>query len=87
MNKLFFRSHCAVVLVISLLFPAAKTFAATYYVSQSAGDDSRDGLAAASEGGHSPWKTLAKASSVKYQPGDQLPVSYTHLTLPTIYSV
>ncbi len=43
--------------------------AATYYVSQSTGDDSLDGLAAAKAGAKGPWKTLTKAS-IEYKPGD-----------------
>jgi hypothetical protein len=45
--------------------------AATYYVSQSTGDDSLDGLAAAKAGANGPWKTLAKAST-EYKPGDSI---------------
>ena len=45
--------------------------AATYYVSQSTGDDSLDGLAAAKAGAKGPWKTLAKAS-IEYKPGDSI---------------
>lgn len=45
--------------------------AATYYVSQSTGDDSHDGLAAAKAGAKGPWKTLAKAS-IEYKPGDSI---------------
>ena len=43
-----------------------------YYVSQSNGDDGHDGQAAVFDGTHGPWRTLAKATSVAYQPGDQL---------------
>ncbi len=45
--------------------------AATYYVSQSTGDDSLDGLAAAKAGAKGPWKTLTKAS-IEYKPGDSI---------------
>ena len=45
--------------------------AATYYVSQSAGDDSLDGSAAEKKGTKGPWKTLAKASG-EYKPGDSI---------------
>jgi len=45
--------------------------AATYYVSQSTGDDSLDGLAAAKAGAKGPWKTLTKAS-IQYKPGDSI---------------
>jgi len=51
--------------------PKANTPTA-YYVSHSEGDDSYDGRAAARDGIHGPWKTLARASEVKLQPGDQL---------------
>ncbi|WP_020618718.1 S-layer homology domain-containing protein [Paenibacillus daejeonensis] len=46
--------------------------ATTYYVSQSTGDDSYDGLAPEWDGTHGPWQTLAKASTVTYTPGDSL---------------
>jgi hypothetical protein len=45
---------------------------AIYYVSQSDGNDSYDGLAASYDGTHGPWKTLTKASEPAYQQGDQL---------------
>ena len=44
----------------------------TRYVSRSAGSDDCDGLAPLRSGGHGPWRTLAKASSVTYGPGDRL---------------
>ena len=31
--------------------------------------------------------TVVESKSDNFNPGDQVPVSYTHLTLPTIYSV
>ncbi len=50
----------------------ARLAAATYYVSSAAGDDGHDGLAARWDGTHGPWKSLARASSVVYAPGDSL---------------
>lgn len=44
----------------------------TYFLSQSEGDDSYDGLSKTRDATHGPWKTLAKASAVQYQSGDQL---------------
>lgn len=44
---------------------------ATFYVSQSAGNDSWSGQAAAQEGTNGPWKTLARAST-HYNPGDRI---------------
>lgn len=44
----------------------------TYYVSQSCGNDASDGQAATWDGKHGPWKSLARASTVTYQAGDQL---------------
>jgi hypothetical protein len=43
-----------------------------YYVSQSGGDDTWDGLAGSRDSAHGPWKTLAKASTITYQSGDSL---------------
>jgi len=50
-----------------LAFTATSARAVTYYVSQSSGNDASTGQAAAS-----PWKTLAKASTATYGPGDSL---------------
>jgi len=46
--------------------------ATTYYVSQSTGNDSWTGQAPSQEGTRGPWKTLAKASTVTYAPGDHI---------------
>ncbi len=51
--------------------PAAQALGATYYVSQSCGNDDWDGLAPSRDGTHGPWKTLAKASERTYSPGDR----------------
>jgi hypothetical protein len=51
---------------------AAGSSPTTYYISQSEGDDARDGQMLKADGTHGPWKTLAKASTVTFQPGDQL---------------
>ena len=59
----------ACVLALSVAVPVAS--AATYYVSQSTGDDAANGLAPQAKGQAGPWKTLAKAS-MAYEPGDQL---------------
>ena len=53
-------------------FTVAAAAQTTYYVSQSDGNDDHDGQAATCNGTQGPWKTLAKASSATYQPGDQL---------------
>ena len=67
------RLHLAAVL-LTLVACSAAVFAAgtTYYVSSSSGNDSYDGTAAQWDGTHGPWKSLTKASAVKYQPGDSL---------------
>ncbi len=51
----------------ALAFAALPADAKTIYVSQSTGDDTAAGTAATA-----PWKTLAKASSVEFQPGDSI---------------
>jgi len=55
-----------------LSFAATPAKAATYYVSQSTGNDSWTGQAATPEGTAGPWKTLAKASTKEYAPGDRI---------------
>ena len=68
----FFRATCKISLFAAALLCGGFTAkAATYYVSQSTGDDSLDGLAAAKAGAKGPWKTLAKAS-IEYKPGDSI---------------
>jgi len=67
-------------LSVLLLFAAAavaapapkRTEPATFYVSQSSGDDSSSGQAPAPDGANGPWKTLARASAEDYIPGDRL---------------
>jgi hypothetical protein len=54
-----------------LLIGAMSARAATYYVSQSAGNDSWIGQTASADGGSGPWKTLARAST-NYVAGDQI---------------
>ena len=56
----------SIVAAACLIFVATASNAATYYVSQSSGDDSSTGLVG------KPWKTLKRASTVKYAPGDQI---------------
>lgn len=55
--------------VLFAVMPSGTAQAAetVYYVSQSAGSDSNNGASPST-----PWKTLAKASTITYQPGDQL---------------
>jgi len=64
------RTNAALFLLATCAFLALSTIsaqAATYYVSQSSGDDSATGQTESK-----PWKTLAKASSVDLVPGDQV---------------
>lgn len=68
----FFRATCKISLFAAALLSGGFTAkAATYYVSQSTGDDSLDGLAAAKAGAKGPWKTLTKAS-IEYKAGDSI---------------
>jgi len=55
-----------------LMLGAMPVQATTYYVSESSGSDSRTGRAAGPDGAGGPWKTLAKASTTDYVPGDQI---------------
>ncbi len=54
-----------------LLFGATAAKATTYYVSQSSGNDSWTGQAAAAKGADGPWKTLVRASA-NYAAGDRI---------------
>jgi len=69
---MYSRTFRTLTIVAAMVCATLNAFGATFYVSQSTGNDSLDGRAVASEGAHGPWKTLAKASSVKLEPGDQL---------------
>ncbi len=60
-----------VITAIGLIGPQAAP-AATYYVSNTSGNNRNDGLAARWDGIHGPWKSLLKASSVQYHGGDRL---------------
>ena len=51
---------------------ATSAGAATYYVSQSTGNDRWSGTAANPNGNSGPWKTLLKASTIEYAPGDRI---------------
>ena len=66
-----YRASMISLFAAALLCGGFTANAATYYVSQSTGDDSLDGLAAAKAGANGPWKTLAKAST-EYKPGDSI---------------
>lgn len=72
-GKIGLLTILALIAAAGLGFPqAAHATGTTYYVSQSSGDDAHDGLAAAWDGAHGPWKTLARASTVTWSPGDEL---------------
>ncbi len=58
--------------VVIAAFSTAPATAATYYVSQSSGNDDYNGRASTAKDTAGPWKTLAKASSIEYAPGDRL---------------
>jgi hypothetical protein len=62
----------AVAAAAVLIAGAMSAKGATYYVSQSTGDDSWTGQAASPEGATGPWKTLARASTANYVAGDRI---------------
>lgn len=61
----FFR----LLVIAAFIAPCISTaaFAATYYVDNVIGNDGNTGLTTSS-----PWKTIAKVNSAKYQPGDKI---------------
>jgi hypothetical protein len=61
------RVLTALVCVLSLSLGLSALAQTNYYVSQSGGDDGNAGTTQAT-----PWKTLAKVSSVTFQPGDMI---------------
>ncbi|MCD9021456.1 DUF1349 domain-containing protein [Cohnella silvisoli] len=66
MVMMFFAAMVAILLV-SVPERTAYAAGAIYYVSQSGGNDTNNGTSSST-----PWKTLAKASTITYQPGDKL---------------
>jgi len=69
LGKFFVASMMAAAI---LIFAATPAKTATYYVSQSTGDDSSNGQAAKPDGSAGPWKTLARASTSNYVAGDRI---------------
>ena len=67
MNKLATFTLAALLLSSGSALHASAYAAATYYVSQSSGNDSNDGKTASTA-----WKTLVKASEATYAPGDRI---------------
>src|SRR3989344_7825301 len=56
--------------IVSLLFIfglSSRTFAATYYIDATTGNDSNDGLSQST-----PWKTVLKVNNSTFQPGDYI---------------
>lgn len=66
--KILKEKHYRRMLVVcALLFIAAPTWAATYYVDATLGDDTRDGLSEANA-----WKTVVKVNVSSFLPGDSI---------------
>ena len=57
----------ATVLLLSIVTFAVEPTGTTYYVSSSLGDDTNAGTSEST-----PWKTLAKVSSIEFMPGDTI---------------
>ena len=70
--KLWYLMCLSVSVFVTCYAVSSPTQAATYYVSQSSGNDSWSGLKAKQDGKQGPWKTLEHASTQKYAPGDHL---------------
>src|ERR1051325_9316956 len=45
---------------------------ATYYVDQTGGDDTKDGLSQSISGGTGPWKTISKVNASSFSGDDQI---------------
>lgn len=67
-------SAVLVALVVFHFWDPQRTRAAAniYYVDQTGGDDSKDGLAQSISGGAGPWKTIAKVNSSSFSGDDQI---------------
>ena len=65
------RTLAGVIPAILLFTVVLEAQAATYYVSQSSGNDTWTGIAESPANGTGPWKSLAKAA-VKFAPGDRI---------------
>ncbi len=66
------KSSIVFVAAACVVFGAGSARAATYYVSQSSGNDGWTGQAASPSGKAGPWKTLKQASTKTYAPGDRI---------------
>lgn len=85
-QKRFLRLPMLLLSLVSMVFVFAKPGAVpgaalpggitlvdgAYYVSQSTGNDSYDGLSPQFDGTHGPWKTLTRASQITFTEGNQL---------------
>jgi len=65
-------AHLPILCAFVLIGSPPTTRAATYYVSQSTGNDEATGTAETAAGKNGPWKTFARAGQVVLQPGDRL---------------
>jgi len=70
-NNILRRIVSSAVLAVLMAIITASSPAATYYVSQSTGNDSWSGQVETAKGGNGPWKTLARAST-NYVAGDRI---------------
>jgi hypothetical protein len=67
MDRLKRKSHWAIFAVSVLLCLCSASWAATYYVDATNGNDSNDGLTASTA-----WKTIGKVNNSSFNPGDQI---------------
>ena len=66
-NKFLHRLHTILLILIGLLFTASASWAATYYVDATFGNDAGDGLSPSTA-----WRTIAKINVFNFTPGDHV---------------
>lgn len=71
-SKTFSHVGLIVLLQAAVAHAATPAEGASYYVSQSEGDDRADGLAPEQDGAHGPWRSLERASAAPLEAGDHL---------------
>ena len=64
-NNILHRLHAILLILIGLLFTASASWAATYYVDATFGNDAGDGLSPSTA-----WRTIAKVNVFNFTPGD-----------------
>ena len=64
-NKLTYKAQVVILTILAVFVMSSATWAATYYVDATNGNDSNPGTSQAA-----PWKTISKVNNSRFQPGN-----------------